>query len=46
MVFSWSASTGPTNWHPQRPFYVLRLAVVEPRELLHAQGALETPLVP
>ena len=41
------------RWHPQRPFYVLRLAVLEPREhqghrssLLHPQSALETPLVP
>jgi len=38
------------RWHPQRPFYVLRLAVLEPREhhgaaLLHSQGALETRLV-
>ena len=43
------------RWHPQRPFYVLRLAILEPQKsrpfthrasLLHSQGALETPMVP
>ena len=44
------------RWHPQRPFYVLRFVILEPKRtagpilqrtpLLHPQGPLEAPLVP
>ena len=44
------------RWHPQRPFFVIRFAILEPKEhqgsfchrpaLLHTEGSVEAQLVP
>ena len=44
------------RWHPQRPFFVLRFVILEPKEhagpfahrpaLLHSKSPLEAQLVP
>ncbi len=44
------------RWHPQKPFFALRLAILEPKTahrtnhlrpaLLHSQGPVEAELVP